>query len=73
MWQSTVSRGPNNDSPQFAPTVFPATLAVNPDRLLAEAAYKNDENYRPASEDCGIRLMVIHDNALGHAATTPRT
>jgi hypothetical protein len=65
---ATVSRGPANDSPQFSPAVFQATLAVIPDRLLADAAFDSEENHRRAREDCGIRSTVIPINARGGTA-----
>lgn len=70
---ATVSRGPSNDSPQFAPAVVQATLAVIPDRLFADAAFDSEENHRQAREDCGIRLTVIPVNARGHTAAMPQT
>lgn len=69
---ATVSRGPSNDSPQFAPAVFQATLAVIPDRLLGDAAFDSEENHRRAREDCGIRSTVIPLNARGGTAA-PQT
>ena len=68
---ATVSRGPSNDSPQFAPAVFQATLAVIPDRLLGDGAFDSEANHRLAREDCGIRSTVIPVNARGHTATPP--
>lgn len=69
---ATVSRGPSNDSPQFAPAVVQATLAVIPDRLLGDGAFDSEANHRKAREDCGIRSTVIPVNARGRTAV-PQT
>ena len=48
---ATVSAGPSNDSPQFAPALNQAALIVSWDRVLGDAAFDSEENHRPCRED----------------------
>jgi ribosomal protein L22 len=54
-----VTRGPSNDSPQFAPAVIQASRSLRFDRLLADAAYDGEHNHRLCREGLGIRSTVI--------------
>jgi hypothetical protein len=47
---ATVTVGPSNDSPQFRPAMQQASLAVDWDRVLADAAFDSEENHRLARE-----------------------
>jgi hypothetical protein len=57
-----VTRGPSNDSPQFAPAMRQASRFVHFDRLLADAAYDGEHNHRLCREQLGIRSTVIDLN-----------
>jgi len=54
-----VSRGPSNDSPQFAPVVIQASQFVQFYRLLADAAYDGEHNHRLCREQLGIIETII--------------
>lgn len=43
---ATVSSGPSNDAPQFAPAIRKSAIAVSWDRLLGDAAFDSEENHR---------------------------
>ena len=54
-----VTRGPSNDSPQFAPAVIQASQFVQFDQLLADAAYDGEHNHQLCREELGICKTVI--------------
>lgn len=54
-----VTRGPSNDSPQFAPAVIQASRFVHFKRLLADAGYDGEHNHRLCREELGIDETVI--------------
>jgi len=54
-----VSRGPSNDSPQFAPAVLQASKFVRFEVLLADAAYDGEHNHRLCREQLGIARTMI--------------
>lgn len=54
-----VTRGPSNDSPQFAPAIIQASQFVQFDRLLADAAYDGEDNHRLCREELGIAETII--------------
>jgi len=54
-----VSRGPSNDSPEFAPVVIQASQFVQFYRLLADAAYDGEHNHRLCREQLGIIETII--------------
>lgn len=57
---ATVSLGPSNDSPQFAPALLAsALLGVRWDRVLADAAFDAEGHHRFARDGLGIRATVI--------------
>jgi hypothetical protein len=63
---ATVTTGPSNDSPQFAPVLLLAALLVAWDRVLADAAFDSERHHRLARQDLGIRSSVIPINTRGH-------
>jgi transposase len=64
---ATVTAGPSNDSPQFRPVLLQASLAIDWDRVLADAAFDAEAHHAYAREDRGIRSSVIPINTRGHA------
>jgi transposase len=52
---ATVSAGPSNDGPQFAPAMKQASLFISWDRVLGDAAFDSEENHRHCREDLGVR------------------
>jgi hypothetical protein len=69
---AAVSAGPSNDSPQFRPVLAQASLAVDWDRLLADAAFDSEAHHRYGREELGIRSTVIGLNRRGRRRW-PRT
>jgi hypothetical protein len=63
---ATVTAGPSNDSPQFAPALILAALLILWDRALADAAFDSEGHHRLAREGLGIRSSVIPINPRGH-------
>jgi hypothetical protein len=63
---ATVTTGPTNDSPQFAPVLLLASLMILWDRALADAAFDSEGHHRLTREDLGIRSSVIPINPRGH-------
>jgi len=63
---ATVTVGPANDSPQFPPVLSFAAIAVDWDRVLADAAFDSEAHHRLAREELGIRSSVIPINPRGH-------
>jgi hypothetical protein len=59
---ATVTTGPSNDSPQFRPVMAQASLAVDWDRVLADAAFDSEAHHAYAREELGIRSTVIPIN-----------
>ena len=70
---ATVSRGPANDAPQFRPVVAQASLAVDYDRVLADAAFDSEESHRYCREELGVRSTVIPLNRRGLGRRWPKT
>lgn len=70
---ATVSSGPSNEGPQFAPAMRKASIAVNWDRLLGDAAFDSEENHRLCRVDLGIRSTVIPINPRGQGRRWPKT
>lgn len=54
-----VTRGPSNDSPQFAPAVIQASKFVRFNQLLADAAYDGEHNHQLCHEKLGITETII--------------
>ena len=54
-----VTRGPSNDSPQFAPAILQASKFVNFEALVADAAYDGEHNHRLCREGLGIKKTLI--------------
>jgi hypothetical protein len=48
---ATVTTGPSNDAPQFAPALYQATLIVSWDRVLGDAAFDSEEHHRLCREE----------------------
>ena len=57
-----VSKGPTNDSPDFAPTVMEAASRIALDQVLADAAYDSDHHHVFCREFLGIRSLVTPIN-----------
>ena len=70
---ATVSTGPSNDGPQFAPALKKASIAVSWDRVLADAAFDSEDNHRLCREDLGIRSTVIPINRRNQGRRWPKT
>jgi hypothetical protein len=66
---ATVTTGPANDSPQFAPVLLLASLLILWDRALGDAAFDSEAHHRFAREGLGIRSSVIPINPRGHDGT----
>jgi transposase len=54
-----VTRGPSNDSPQFAPAILQASKFVNFESLVADAAYDGEHNHKICREQLGIKQTLI--------------
>ena len=54
-----VTRGPSNDSPQFAPAVIQASKFIQFTQLLADAAYDGEHNHQLCREKLGIAETMI--------------
>lgn len=54
-----VTRGPSNDSPQFAPAVIQASQFVQFAQLLADAAYDGEHNHELCREGLGMTGTMI--------------
>jgi hypothetical protein len=63
---ATVTVGPANDSPQFPPVLSFAAIAVDWDRVMADAAFDSEAHHRLAREELGIRSSVIPIHPRGH-------
>ncbi len=70
---ATVSTGPSNDGPQFAPALRKASVVVSYDRVLADAAFDSEENHRLCREDLGVRSTVIPINRRNQGRKWPKT
>jgi hypothetical protein len=70
---ATVSMGPGNDSPLFAPAMRQASLVVTWDRVLADAAFDSEENHRLCREDLGVRSTAIPLNRRNQGRKWPKT
>ncbi len=63
---ATVTTGPSNDSPPFRPVPAQASLAIEWDRVLADAAFDAEAHHAYARDALGIRSSVIPINPRGH-------
>jgi len=54
-----VTRGPSNDSPQFAPAIIQASQFVQFAQLLADAAYDGEHNHQLCRDELGIAVTMI--------------
>src|SRR6516162_9512110 len=70
---ATVTTGPSNDSPQFKPVLAQASLAVDWDRVLADAAFDSEAHHCYARDELGIRSSVIGLNRRGRGRKRPKT
>jgi Transposase DDE domain len=70
---ATVTPGPSNDSPQLRPVMAQASLAIDWDRVLADAAFDSEEHHRYCREELEIRATVIPLNRRGHGRKQPKT
>jgi len=69
---ATVSTGPSNDGPQFAPAMKKAALFVSWNRVLGDAAYDSEENHRLCREELGVRSTVIPINKRAQGRKWPK-
>jgi len=70
---ATVSAGPSNDGPQFAPAMKQASLFISWDRVLGDAAFDSEENHRLCREDLGVRSTVIPLNRRRQGRKWPQS
>jgi transposase len=70
---ATVSTGPSNDGPQFAPAMKKAALFISWDRVLGDAAFDSEANHRLCREELGIRSTVIPINRRCQGRKWPKT
>jgi Transposase DDE domain len=70
---ASVSAGPSNDSPQLPRVMAQASLVVDWDRVLADAAFDGEENHRFCREDLRVRATVIPLNHRGRGRKWPKT
>ena len=70
---ATVSTGPSNDGPQFAPAMKRAALFVSWDRVLGDAAFDSEANHRLCREELGVRSTVIPINKRAQGRRWPTT
>jgi hypothetical protein len=70
---TTVSPGPDNDSPQFRPAMRQASLAVRWDRVLADTAFDSEEHHRFCRQELGVRSTVIPLNRRNQGRKWPKT
>ena len=68
-----VSLGPANDAPQFRPVMAQASLAVDYDRVLGDAAFDSEESHRYCREELGVRSTVIPLNRRNRGRKRPKT
>ncbi len=67
-----VRLGPANDAPPFRPVMAQASLAVDYDRVLADAAFDSEASHRYGREDLGVRSTVIPLNRRSRGGSGPR-
>ncbi len=70
---ATVSTGPSNDGPPFAPAMKKAALVVGWDRVLGDAAFDSEEHHRLCREDLKIRATAIPLNRRNQGRKWPKT
>jgi transposase len=70
---ATVSLGPANDAPQWRPVMTQASLAVEYDRVLGDAAFDSEESHRYCREELGVRSTVIPLNRRNQGRKWPKT
>ena len=70
---ATVTIGPSNDSPQFRPAMFQASLVVTWHRVLADTAFDSEENHRFCREDLHVRSTAIPINRRNQGRKWPKT
>jgi Transposase DDE domain len=70
---ATVTAGPSNDAPQFRPAMCQAALAVDWDRVLADAAFDSEANHALCRDDLAVRSTVIPINRRGGGRKWPKT
>jgi transposase len=70
---ATVGLGPANDAPQFRPVMAQASLGIDYDRVLGDAAFDSEESHRYCREDLGARSTVIPINRRDQGKKWPKT
>ena len=65
---AVTSRGPSNDSPEFAPAMRQAGHHVMFEVVMADAAYDAEHNHRLCREELGVpsTLIPINPRTFGH-------
>lgn len=61
---ASVSQGPSNDAPEFAPTLLDGAVRVGWGRILADMAY-DSELHHELCREVGIRSSVVPINSRG--------
>jgi hypothetical protein len=69
----TVTIGPSNDSPEFAPALHQSRFYVHWDTVLGDAAFDSEANHCLCREELGIRSTVIPINRRGRGRKWPST
>ena len=70
---ATVTTGPSNDGPQFAPAMKRSAVFVSWDRVLADAAFDSEENHRLCRHDLRVRSTVIPLNRRNQGRKWPKS
>jgi len=69
---AVVSRGPSQDSPDFAPAMRQASKHLAFDRVLADCGYDGERNHVLCREELHIRSTVIKLNPRKWPETIPK-
>ena len=70
---AVVTRGPSQDSPQFAAALIQACRHLAIARLLGDAGYDGEHNHTLARQRLGIRATVIALNRRNTGRQGPKT
>lgn len=70
---ATVSTGPSNDGPQFAPAMKRSAVFIAWDRVLGDAAFDSEENHRLCRNNLRVRSTVIPINRRNQGRKWPKS
>lgn len=70
---ATVATGPSSDSPELPLVMAQASLLIDWDRLLADAAFDSESHHQYCREILGIRSTVIPLNRRNTGRRHPKT